>query len=222
MNKKKVLNILKAIFSFAFIFFILYYFFGKNTESLQRDLLKVDYLYVILSMIFGGWAYVNRGLRWIVLIDALGYKTSKINSISAVSIGYFTNLFIPRAGEVSRCAALRKADNIPVDKLFGTILIERIIDFIALITFCILIILLKSNEIIKSINEYQKLDQIEGSSIKIIILSALIIMTLIIYIFKNKIKQFAFYQKIKTFMLGIKEGFKSIGKMQKKSFFWFQ
>ena len=148
MNRKNIFNTIKVILSFGFMAFILYYFFGKNSDSLQRDLLKeVDYLYVLLSMLFGGWAYVNRGFRWLILIDALSFKTSKINSVSAVSVGYFTNLFIPRAGEISRCTVLNKSDNIPVDKLFGTILIERVIDFIALIAFFFLAVLLKSAEI---------------------------------------------------------------------------
>lgn len=221
MNNKKVFDFLKILFSLAFISFILYYFFGRNTESLQRDLLKVDYKYVGLSMLFGGWAYINRGLRWIILINALGYKTSKINSIAAVSIGYFTNLFIPRAGEISRCASLKKSDKIPLDKLFGTILIERVIDFIALIIFLILIILLKSNEIIKSINEYQQLEDAGSSSLKIILLCIVLLTTLLIYILKHKIKELAFYKRIKDFLIGIQEGFKSIRKMQNKALFWF-
>ena len=90
---------------------------------------------------------MNRGFRWILLIDALGYKTSKTNSVSAVSVGYFTNLFIPRAGEISRCTALKKSDDIPVDKLFGTILIERVIDFVFLLIGFFLALLLKSREI---------------------------------------------------------------------------
>ena len=81
-------------------------------------------------MIFGGLAIVSRGIRWIVLIDALGYKSSKPNAIAAVAVMYFTNLFIPRAGEISRCTSLNKVEKIPVDKLFGTILIERVIDFL--------------------------------------------------------------------------------------------
>ena len=97
MNKKVIINILKAVFSITFVILILNYFFGQNSESLQRDLLKVDYLYVFMSMLFGGIAYVNRGFRWIILINAIGYNTTKTNSVSAVSIGYFTNLFIPRA-----------------------------------------------------------------------------------------------------------------------------
>ena len=94
--RKKVIAIFKVVASLVFIFLVISYFFGKNTEALKRDLFKVEYQYVFLSMIFGGWAYINRGLRWIVLIDALNYKSSKLNSIASVSIGYLTNLFIPR------------------------------------------------------------------------------------------------------------------------------
>ena len=222
MNRKSIFNTIKVIFSFAFMAFILYYFFGKNSDSLQRDLLnEVDYLYVFLSMLFGGWAYVNRGFRWIILIDALGFKTSKINSVSAVSVGYFTNLFIPRAGEISRCTALKKSDNIPVDKLFGTILVERVIDFISLIVFLLLSVLLKSGEIVRSINEYQKIGSTEPSNTKFIILFVMVIIIFLLYVLKNKIKQLSFYQKIADFIDGLKEGFKSIKKMKNKSSFWF-
>jgi len=221
MNEKNGLNFIKVILSVAFISFILYYFFGKNSDSIQRDLLKVDYLYVILSMIFGAWAYVNRGIRWLVLIDALGYKTSKINSVSAVSVGYFTNLFIPRAGEISRCTSLKKSDNIPVDKLFGTILIERVIDFIFLIAFILLAILLKSGEIIRSINEYQNLEDMESSNTKFIILVIIFAAGLLTYLLKNKIKNLPFYNKIAGFIDGLKEGFKSIKNIKNKSSFWF-
>lgn len=222
MNRKSIFNSLKVIFSFAFMAFILYYFFGKNSDSLQRDLLKeVDYLYVFLSMLFGGLAYVNRGFRWIVLIDALGFKTSKINSVSAVSVGYFTNLFIPRAGEISRCTALKKSDNIPVDKLFGTILIERVIDFVFLIAFFLLVVLLKSGEIVRSINEYQTIDSTDPSNTKFIVFLVMAILILVVYLLKNKIKQLSFYQKVADFIDGLKEGFKSIKKMKNKSSFWF-
>tara|TARA_B100000674_G_scaffold26072_1_gene18235 strand:+ start:4974 stop:5927 length:954 start_codon:yes stop_codon:yes gene_type:complete len=201
--------------------FILYYFFGKNSESLQRDLLKVDYLYVILSMVFGAWAYVNRGFRWIVLIDALGYKTSKTNSVSAVSVGYFTNLFIPRAGEISRCTALNKSDDIPVDKLFGTILIERVIDFVFLVAGFFIAVLLRFGEIVRSVNEYNKIDNSESSHTKFIVLLVIIVVALVLYFLRNKIKKLSSYQKVLDFIDGLKEGFRSIKKMKNKSYFWF-
>ena len=220
-HKKQIINFFKIVFSFSFMVFILYYFFGKNSDSLQRDLLKVEYQYAILSMIFGGWAYISRGLRWTILIDALGHKTSKINSVSAVSIGYLTNLFIPRAGEISRCTSLKKSDNIPVDKLFGTILIERVIDLAFLVFFILLAVILKSGDFIKTYNEYQNLETTESSSLKFIILGSLGLLVILIFLFKNKIKKLTLYKKISDFIDGLKEGFYSIRKIKNKFTFWF-
>tara|TARA_B100000902_G_scaffold277742_1_gene263545 strand:+ start:5839 stop:6843 length:1005 start_codon:yes stop_codon:yes gene_type:complete len=220
MDKKTLFSIIKIVISLLFIAFIIFFFFGKNPKSLQRDLLTVDYIYVILSMIFGGWAYFNRGIRWIVLIEALGYKTSRINSISSVSLGYFTNLFIPRAGEITRCTALKKTDNIPVDKLFGTIIIERLIDFIFLLGFLILALVLKFGEIISSIDEYKKIET-QSSSIIYVIFCILILIIFCIYIFRKKIKRLSFYNKVTNFIIGLKEGIKSIKKIKNKFSFWF-
>ena len=142
-----------------------------------------------------------------------------MNSISAVSAGYFTNLFIPRAGEISRCAYLKKSDNIPVNKLFGTILIERVIDFAALLVFIFFIILLKSTDIIQSYHEYSNI-QFPESNYKSVIIGVLILIGMLIYLFKNNIKKLPFYKKISSFIDGLKDGFNSIKKMKKKTLFW--
>lgn len=219
MNKTPFLNLIKIILSLTFMCFILYYIYGKNPESIKRDLLLVDYKFVILSFVFGAWAYINRGLRWIILIDALGYRASKINSIAAVSIGYFTNLFIPRAGEISRCASLKKSDNIPVDKLFGTIIIERVIDFVALIMFVVLIILLKSSDIIQSYHQYSNIE-FPDPNYQPIILALIGMVAIIIYLFKSKIKKLSFFKKIAGFIDGLKTGLKSIKNIKNKTSFW--
>ena len=221
MNKNNKSNLVKVFISIILIGSFIYYFFGKNPERLFNDLLnKVDYLYVMLSIIFGGIAYISRGIRWIILINAIGHQVSKKHTISAVSFSYFANLFIPRAGEIARCTALKKSDNIPVDKLFGTILIERIIDFVFLIVFGILCIVLKSSEINNSINSYNKFVNNDDSNIGP--LSIIIIFVFITggYIFKNKIKKLKIYSKTIAFFIGIKEGLKSIKKIDNKVMFW--
>ena len=223
MSKKAFLKILKYIASLAFAFGIIYLLFkNQDPVKLIEEIKKVDGRWVVLSMIFGGWACVSRGLRWIILIDALGYKSSKWNSISAVSVGYFTNLFIPRGGEISRCTTLSQVEKIPVDKLFGTILIERVIDFIILFGLIFLIIALQFDAIFKFYTTYQA-QQIESANDKNIILPIVMISALIMsfIFFKKWLKKSSFYEKILTFIKGIKEGFKSIKTIKKKSAFWF-
>lgn len=223
MNKKTILKILKYIVSLGFAFGILYLLF-KNQDPVQlvEEIQKVDGKWVVLSMVFGGWAYVSRGLRWIVLIDALGYKSSKLNAVAAVSVGYFTNMFIPRAGEISRCTALNQVEKVPVDKLFGTILIERVLDFIFLVFLIFLTFILKFNDIFKFyIILKEKQTEGDESNKLLILLGSLIIGVLIFFFLKKWLKNSKFYEKVLGFIEGLKEGFKSIKNMKRKSAFWF-
>ena len=173
-------------------------------------------------MVFGGWAYISRGLRWIVLIDALGYNSTKLNSIAAVSVGYFTNLFIPRAGEIARCTSLNQTEKIPVDKLFGTILIERVIDFIFLFSLIFLTIILKFNDIFKFYTTLQNQQNGGAGSNKLLVLLLIVLIAgVLFFLLKKWLKNSKFYEKVLTFIEGLKEGFKSIKNMKRRSAFWF-
>ena len=223
MKKKIIFKILKYIGSLVFSFSIIYLLFkNQDPVKLVSEIQKVEVKWVFFSMIFGGWAIVNRGLRWIVLIDALGYKSSKWNSVSAVAFSYFTNLFIPRAGEISRCTVLNKVEKIPIDRLFGTIIIERVIDFIFLICLIFLTIIFKFDEIFKFYLEIASQQKVSFNVNTIFLLVIVIIILITTYkILKKYLKRTSAYEKIKEFILGIKEGFKSIKKIKNKSTFWF-
>ena len=76
------------------------------------------------------------------MIEPMGYHPSTSNTFYATMCGYFANTFIPRAGEILRCTLLSRYEKIPVTKLFGTILVERVFDLfcyflIIIITICI-------------------------------------------------------------------------------------
>ena len=224
-KKNITLVILKYIASLSFAGLIIYFLFrNQDPAALIEKISEVEIGWVFLSIICGGWAYINRGMRWIVLIDALGYKSSKLNSISSVSVGYFTNLFIPRAGEITRCTALNRVEKIPVDKLFGTILIERVIDLVFLISLFLLTLILKFDLILRFFTELgsQSSDSTTlGSTKYYVLISILIFFVLAYYLLKKWIVKTSFYEKIIEFIDGLKEGFKSIKKMKRKSSFWF-
>ena len=74
-----------------------------------------------------------RAMRWRLLIGSLGYSSSKMNAFFAVMIGYLVNQGVPRLGEVMKCTVLSRYEKIPVDKLIGTIILERIIDALTLL-----------------------------------------------------------------------------------------
>lgn len=65
-----------------------------------------------------------------MLIKAAGQEVSLANSFLAVTVGYFANTFLPRAGEVARCGVLKKYSGVSFTTVLGTVVTERIFDII--------------------------------------------------------------------------------------------
>ena len=109
----------------------------------------VDYRIILFSLLFGLGANVMRGLRWGLLIQSLGEKFRMRNAVYAVLGNYAVNLVLPRVGEVWRCGMLTKYDKLSFTKLLGTLLIDRVSDFVAvgLITLFIFTNQIKKQEI---------------------------------------------------------------------------
>ena len=192
----------------------------QSPKALITQLKNVNYFWVGISMFFGLIAIVSRGLRWVILLQNLSFSVNKLNSVYAVAIGYFTNIAIPRAGEITRCTSLNQTEGVPVDKLFGTIILERAIDLIILISLVLLVLILKFElflEFIAFIFEGQTINVWSIISVGLITISTLIFLFVLI---KMILKKSAIYIKIKTFVIGMKDGFKSINGLKNKSGFW--
>ncbi len=134
------------ISSFASIFIpillgagLTYYTYNSFSEEqivqMKRYFVTANYNYVFVSLIIAVLGCTFRAYRWKYTLQEIGaIPDFKLNFL-AVSIGYFINLTIPRSGEVSRALILKKYRDLPFDKVFGTIIAERIVDLIFLLLF---------------------------------------------------------------------------------------
>ena len=104
----------------------------EDPEALKRDMRSAQWWGIAASFVMGYLAIVSRGLRWNLLLAPMGHHPSPARSVHAVAFSYFANAFVPRSGEVARCAALNQTDDIPVDELLGTVITERVVDFLML------------------------------------------------------------------------------------------
>ena len=104
----------------------------EDPEALKRDMRSAQWWGIAASFVMGYLAIVSRGLRWNLLLAPMGHHPSPARSVHAVAFSYFANAFVPRSGEVARCAALNQTDDIPVDQLLGTVITERVVDFVML------------------------------------------------------------------------------------------
>jgi uncharacterized protein (TIRG00374 family) len=194
------------------VFLIIYTYNSFSEEQIQKlkiTILNANYGFVLISGFLAFSGYILRAYRWKYALEHIGYKANFKLNLAAVSIGYFLNLTIPRSGEISRAALLTKYDDVPFDKAFGTIISERIVDFIILITFILVAVFLEFSTLKTFLLEYiplQKLILLFGTGI----LAAFIGIYLMIY---SKLKWVLF---IKKKVSGLTDGAFSVFKMPNK------
>jgi len=99
---------------------------------------NANYFYVYLSVFISLFGFISRAYRWKFSIEHMGYHSRFHNNLMAVCVAYFMNLTIPRSGEISRAVILKKYENIPFDKVFGTIVAERVVDLAVFFLFVII------------------------------------------------------------------------------------
>jgi hypothetical protein len=149
------------------------------------------------------------------MLDHLGYESSFANNFMAVNIGYLLNLTVPKSGEISRAVIVKKYNNIPFDKGFGTIVAERIIDMFFLLFFMLLAVVLQF-KIVKAFI----LDKMPLHLIALLLVGGTLGFIVFILIYKySKLKIVAIFKEKIT---GLKEGLLSVVHMKEKWNYFFQ
>jgi glycosyltransferase 2 family protein len=122
-------------------------FTPEQITKMKGYFTTANYNYVSIALFVAFLSYVFRAYRWKYTLAEIGsYPGFTINFL-AVSIGYLVNLGIPRSGEISRALVLKKYKEVPFDKAFGTIIAERIVDFILLILIILTAVYLEFNKL---------------------------------------------------------------------------
>jgi len=148
------------------------------------------------------------------MLEPLGYKPRFINSTLAVLIGYFVNLAIPRAGEVSRATVMTNYEGIPFEKGFGTIVAERIADLIMMFLIIGITLLIQFDFIIELLTK--NVDPVKIGVILILCVG----FGFLFYTYVRKSKK-GIGLKIKNFVKSLIEGVTSIFRMKNKWAFIF-
>ena len=199
------------------VFFIWYIYSSFTPEQLvetKAQFSKANYGFVALSVVFSVLSHLSRSYRWSFMLEPLGYYPKLANNFMAISVAYLMNILIPKSGEISRGIILDKYEDVPFEKGFGTIISERVIDLIFLLGIASIAFILKFDMLAEYISE-----SIPKSTIYVAV-SGITGLGIVILLFlkfsKSKINL-----KLRTFVLGLKEGIFSILKMKKKGAFIF-
>jgi len=214
---KNFKSILKVLIPLAIGVFFIYLTVSTTSKEEQYLILsyikKADYRFVLLSVFFGILSHLSRAYRWKFLLAPLGYRPRFINAVLAVMIAYIANLGIPRSGELLRASTISSYEKIPFEKLFGTIIAERLVDLILLFCFILISLSLQFDLILNALKE----KQIDPSFLILVLFFAVFLFFGLQMLFKKN--QSTMVLRLKTFLKGLVEGILSIRSMPKKGAF---
>ncbi len=126
-----------SILSFAGLYIA---FKGEDLEQLVFHLTNVDLIFVIVACALLLFSCIIRAYRWKLLLSP--FEEIQLKSVySATMIGYFGNaIFAFRLGELLKAHSVVKGTKIKTLQAFGTVIIERLLDVIALVIILIFLI----------------------------------------------------------------------------------
>jgi hypothetical protein len=149
--RKALVNALKIAVPLGIGFWVIFKQYNDLDAQQRGELFEAfraaDLRWVVLALFVGLLSHMSRGWRWRYLLEPLGHKPGFWNCYHAVMIGYFMNLFLPRAGEASRAASLYRTEKVPFEQGFGTILAERAVDVLMLLVIAALTVAMQLDKL---------------------------------------------------------------------------
>ena len=184
-------------------------FTTQQIVQMKQYFKTANYNYVIISLFIAVMGCVFRAYRWKYALEEIDVKPNFKLNFLAVCIGYFVNLTVPRSGEFSRALLLKKYQDVPFDKAFGTIIAERIVDLMFLLLFVFTALALEFDTLKNFLLIYIPVSKL---LIFLGIGGLLFIVFLLLYSYSN----WKYILLFKTKITGLKEGIFSVFHMSNK------
>ena len=181
---RSIINfVLSAALAAVFIYVA---FYNVNFSDVWFHVTKANLFWVIVFAILVLFGHFLRALRWKYILHSVKPDAKLKNLFGSLMVGYGVNSVTPKLGELTRAVLMGRWEGISRSSMFGTVILERVIDIISL-AFAILIAVL-----ISSISLYEQFPWLETT----LYTSAAIIISVLILIYLSVRFQEKFYAVI--------------------------
>lgn len=218
---KQILKFLMFFVVSVVLFWLVYR--DQNWNELGKILKEdVDYTWLGVAMLIGLLSHVVRALRWQLLTASMGYHIRFSNSFMGVMVGYFANIAIPRMGEFTRCGVVNKYENVPFSKLLGTVVTERIIDLVILLGLTLTVVVNQFTKVDLFLSNNKGIGENVTSLFSSWKLWALVaFLPVLAFVMWKLFRGTRFYERLKGFLYGLKEGALTVKNVRHKGLFVF-
>ena len=114
------------------VIFLYIAFYNVNFGEVLNVVSKASILWIIIFTVSVLLGHVIRAIRWKVILNSVKPNATFKNLFGALMVGYGVNCITPKLGEVTRAILIGKWENLSRSSMFGTVIVERVIDIISL------------------------------------------------------------------------------------------
>lgn len=186
-------------------------------DKMTGDFRLVKWPWMIVVLLLFTLSNISRTIRWMMLIEPLGYKPRAINGYLTIVLGYFANLGFPRIGEVTRAATFARYEGIPVEKVMGTVVVDRMIDLLCMLLVTGLAFLLQLRLIGGFLGQYLHMP----SNTLIFVGIAVLFFMLLVWVFRNRWIYWKPIQKVARVFQGFAQGLQTVRQVRRPGWFIF-
>ena len=116
-------------------------FRGQNLAAIAHQIAAADPAMLAASGALVAGGGLVRAIRWRLLLEPLGVRTTFRARWAALNIGFMvTNVFPARLGEIVRPLALSRMAPVSMSAALGTVLLERVLDAVAILVLVLVTI----------------------------------------------------------------------------------
>jgi len=185
-------------------------------QKVVNDFATANYGWLLAVLLAFTLSNISRGIRWNMLLRQLGHSPRLINAFLTIVLGYFANLGLPRLGEIVRAGAMARYERIPVEKVVGTVVVDRVIDVISLLLISMLAVVLEFDLIRDTLGQY-----INFSKGRTLLIAGGIALTglALLYALRKPLQRSSIYRKIMDMAHGFGEGLRTVARLDKPGWF---
>lgn len=114
------------------VIFLYIAFHNVNFSEVLNIVTHANLFWVIIFIVITMLGHYLRALRWKFILNSVKPDTKMTNLFGSLMVGYGVNCVTPKLGEVTRAVLIGRWEKLSRSSMFGTVILERVIDIISL------------------------------------------------------------------------------------------
>jgi len=192
-------------------------------DKLLTDFSSINFGWLFAVVLAFTMSNIFRTLRWKMMFPPMGHDIQFQNGFLTILLGYFANLGLPRMGEVVRAGSLSRYEGIPVEKVVGTLVIDRLMDLICLGIVVGLAFIFQGGILLQFLSQNtvpEESGSLFGSQLFYLLVFILALVIAITWFLRFKLKETKLYKVLEGLLFGFRDGLRSVLYLEKPWLFF--